>query len=304
MRSAVIFAALAVGTCARVIEKEVYVTEWTTTTITETVTQWPTNTPSAAVLVKQDHTKPTNAALPTLDISKKDPAEVEAASAAAPTTAAAVVEPEPSSATTSSTTSSSTTEAELKPVTTAAPAATSVATSSATSTTAAATGAPNAANSYQKSILHYHNLHRSDHSASGLTWSGDLAGAAHTLASRCEYGHDTSIPSASGDYGQNIAYGYDEDLVGEKIISEMMYTDEAPYFASLYGEANPDQTNFEKWGHFTQIVWKATTQVGCATVSCSDLKNVGGAAPYTVCNYGSPGNYAGEYAENVLKPSA
>jgi len=137
-----------------------------------------------------------------------------------------------------------------------------------------------------------------------LTWSNDLAGAAHTLASRCEYGHDTSIVSASGDYGQNIAYGYDAAEVGEKIISEMMYTDEAPYFANLYGEADPDMTNFEKWGHFTQIVWKATTQVGCATVSCSDLKNVGGASAYTVCNYGSPGNYAGEYAANVLKPSA
>lgn len=308
MRSAVIFAALAVGTCARVIEKEVYVTEWTTTTVTETVTQWPTHTPDTAVLVKEDHTKPTNTARSTVDVSKKTTSEVESAPAAAPTTAAAVVESEPSSAITSSTTSSSitpssTTEAELKPVTTAAPATTSVATSSATSTTAAATAAPSAASSYQESILHYHNLHRSDHSASGLTWSDDLAGAANTLATRCEYGHDTSIVSASGDYGQNIAYGYDADLVGEKVISEMMYTDEAPYFASLYGEADPDMTNFEKWGHFTQIVWKATTQVGCATVSCSDLKNVGGPAPYTVCNYGSPGNYAGEYADNVLKPS-
>ncbi|KAJ5421135.1 hypothetical protein N7465_003654 [Penicillium sp. CMV-2018d] len=299
MRSAVIFAALAVGTYARVIEKEVYVTEWTTTTVTETVTQWPTNTPSTAVLVKQDHTKPTIAALPTVDISKKASAEVESAPAAASTTARAVVEPEPSSATTSSTT-----EAEIKPVTTAAPATTSVATSSATSTTAAATAAPSAANSYQESILHYHNLHRSAHSASGLTWNDDLAGAANTLAQRCSYGHDTSIPSASGDYGQNIAYGYEADLVGEKVISEMMYTDEAPYFASLYGQADPDMTNFDKWGHFTQIVWKATTHVGCATVSCSDLKNVGGAAPYTVCNYGSPGNYAGEYADNVVKPSA
>lgn len=304
MRSAVIFAALAVGTYARVIEKEVYVTEWTTTTVTETVTQWPTNTPSTAVLVKQDHTKPTIAALPTVDISKKVPAEVESASAAASTTARAVVEPEPSSATTSSTTSSSTTEAEIKPVTTAAPATTSIATSSAISTTAAATATPSAANSYQESILHYHNLHRSAHSASGLTWSDDLAAAANTLANRCVYGHDTSIPSASGDYGQNIAYGYDADLVGEKVISEMMYTDEAPYFASLYGQADPDMTNFEKWGHFTQIVWKATTHVGCATVSCSDLKNAGGAAPYTVCNYGSPGNFAGEYADNVVKPSA
>lgn len=311
MRSAVIFAALAVGSCARVIEKEVYVTEWTTTTVTETVTQWPTNTPSTAVLVKQDHTKTTNAALPTVDVAKKAPAEVESApaaasttTAAAPTTAAAVVESEPSSSTTSSTTSSSTTEAELKTVATAAPVTTSVATSSATSTTAAATAATSATSSYQESILHYHNLHRSDHSASGLTWSEDLAGAAKTLASTCSYGHDTSIPSASGDYGQNIAYGYEAALVGEKVISEMMYTDEAPYFASLYGEADPDMTNFEKWGHFTQIVWKATTQVGCATVSCSDLKNVGGAAPYTVCNYGSPGNYAGEYADNVLKPSS
>lgn len=196
MRSAVIFAALAVGTCAKVIEKEVYVTEWTTTTVTKTVTEWPTNTPSTAVSVKQDHAKPTNAALPTVDVAKKAPAKVESApaaastTAAAPTTAAAVVESEPSSSTTFST-SSSTTEAELKTVATAAPVTTSVATSSATSTTAAATAASSATSSYQESILHYHNLHRSDHSASGLTWSEDLAAAANTLASRCEYGHDT-----------------------------------------------------------------------------------------------------------------
>ncbi|KAK4861637.1 hypothetical protein LT330_003672 [Penicillium expansum] len=313
MRSAVIFAALAVGTCARVIEKEVYVTEWTTTTVTETVTQWPTNTPSAAVSVKQDHTKPTTAAaLPTVEVSKKIPAEVESApaavstTAAAPTTAAAVVESaEPSSATTFSTSSSSTTEVEIKAVTTSvAPAVTSVATSSATSTTATATAAATAGSSYQETILYYHNIHRSEHSASGLTWSEDLAGAAQTLAARCTYAHDTSITSASGDYGQNIAYGVEAALVGEQVIGEMMYTDEAPYFANLYGEANPDMSNFEKWGHFTQIVWKATTEVGCATVSCSDLGNVGGPAPFTVCNYGTPGNYAGEYADNVLKPSS
>lgn len=191
MRSAVIFAALAVGTCARVIEKEVYVTEWTTTTVTETVTQWPTNAPSTAVVVKQEHTKPVNAALPTVDISKKN-AAVETAPAAAPTTAAAEVEPVVASSATSSSTSSSATAAEIQAVTSSATSeAPAVATSSATSTTAAATAAPSAANSYQESILHYHNLHRSDHSSSDLTWSEDLAGAAQTLASRCVYGHDT-----------------------------------------------------------------------------------------------------------------
>ncbi|KAJ5227955.1 hypothetical protein N7489_008663 [Penicillium chrysogenum] len=299
MRSAVILAALAVGTCARIIEKEVYVTEWTTTTVTETVTQWPTNAPSTAVLVKQDPTKPANAAVHTADISKKT--TVESVPPAAPTPAPDFEPAEPSSATTWSSTWSSATEAEIQPETSsAAP----VATSSATSTTAAATAAPSAGNSYHESVLHYHNIHRSDHSASALTWSDDLAQAAHTLASRCVYEHDTSIPSASGSYGQNIAYGYDEAQVGEKIISQMMYTDEEPYFASLYGQASPDMSNFSKWGHFTQIVWKGTSHVGCATVSCSDLKNAGGAAPFTVCNYGTPGNYAGEYADNVLKPNS
>ena len=186
MRSAVILAALAVGTCARVIEKEVYVTEWTTVTVTETITQWPTNAPSTAVFVKQDPTKPANAAIHTVDISKKT--TVESVPPAAPTPAPEVESAESSSATTWSSTWSSSTEAAIQPVTSsAAP----VVTSSATSTTAAATAAPSAANSYQESILHYHNIHRSDHSASALTWSDDLTQAAHTLASRCVYEHDT-----------------------------------------------------------------------------------------------------------------
>ncbi|KAJ5950370.1 uncharacterized protein N7479_008783 [Penicillium vulpinum] len=320
MRSAVIFAALAVGTCAKVIQKEVYVTEWTTTTVTETVTQWPTAAANTAVVVKQDHVNhhTKQAAHPTVDLSNKAPVavETEAAAAAASTTAAAEVEDvKPTSTTSSSTTEAatiqavttraSTTEAEVEPVTTsAAPSTTSVATTEAASTTAAATAAPSAGTSYQESILHYHNIHRRDHSSPDLTWAADLEQAANTLASRCEYGHDTSIEASSGSYGQNIAYGYDSADVGEKIISEMMYTREAPYFDGLYGQANPDMTNFASWGHFTQIVWKGTTTVGCATVSCPELKNVGSAAPYTVCNYGPPGNFGGAYAENVLTKSS
>ncbi|KAJ5154897.1 Allergen V5/Tpx-1-related protein [Penicillium coprophilum] len=299
MRSAVILAALAVGTCAKVIEKEVFVTDWTTVTVTTTVTQWPTS--SATVVAKQDHTKPAEAAHPTFDVSRKA-AEVDAAPAAASTTAE--VKEAASSTTssaTSSATSSSTLEARIQPVTTSA---TTAATTSASSSTAAATAAPSAGSSYQESILHYHNIHRSAHSVDALTWSTDLEEAANTVASSCSYGHDTSVKSASGAYGQNIAYGYDKPDVGEKIISDMMYTQEAPNFEGLYGQASPDMSNFASWGHFSQIVWKGTTQVGCATVSCPDLKNVGGPAPYTVCNYGSPGNVDGAYAENVLKPSA
>lgn len=74
----------------------------------------------------------------------------------------------------------------------------------------------------------------------------------------------------------------------------MFYNGEVSWFDGLYGAANPDMTNFEHWGHFSQIVWKASTHVGCATQYCSGgLANVGSdVSPYfTVCNYKGPGTY-------------
>ena len=77
------------------------------------------------------------------------------------------------------------------------------------------------------------------------------------------------------------------------MITNLMYNDEFEYFDGLYGQANPSMAQFESWGHFTQILWKDTTHVGCATVDCNGLRNVDdspdSAIPYTVCNYSPPG---------------
>lgn len=71
------------------------------------------------------------------------------------------------------------------------------------------------------------------------------------------------------------------------MITNMMYNDEMMYYQNLYGQANPDMTNFEHWGHFSQIVWLDTASVGCATVTCQSLAESGSsmALPFTVCNY-------------------
>lgn len=88
------------------------------------------------------------------------------------------------------------------------------------------------------------------------------------------------------------------------LITNLMYNDEMGYYSGLYGQANPSMSNFARWGHFSQIVWKDTQKVGCATVTCNSLANVysSGPMPFTVCNYSPAGNYAGEYGKNVLPP--
>jgi Cysteine-rich secretory protein family len=71
-----------------------------------------------------------------------------------------------------------------------------------------------------------------------------------------------------------------------------MYNDECMNYASYYDLPNPPMDNFDAIGHFTQIVWKDTTTVGCWTQLCSTLGNSGSSDPlsFTVCNFGPPGN--------------
>ena len=155
---------------------------------------------------------------------------------------------------------------------------------------------------YAEIITRQHNVHRANHSAPEIQWSDDLAATANTIASSCVYAHNTA--TNGGGYGQNIAAGTPPDQVSA-VITNLFYNGEVNWYDSLYGEAQPDMTNFEHWGHFSQIVWKDTSHVGCATKHCpGGLGNVGSdVAPYfTVCNYKSPGNFADEYGKNIGRP--
>jgi hypothetical protein len=49
-------------------------------------------------------------------------------------------------------------------------------------------------------------------------------------------------------------------------------------------------------GHFTQLVWAATTRIGCGVAHCSN-------ADVWVCNYDPPGNVSNQFADNVSPAS-
>ncbi|KAJ5538706.1 PR-1-like protein [Penicillium frequentans] len=174
-------------------------------------------------------------------------------------------------------------------------AASSKTVSSSTSTSATSSSIPTfpSSGTYEEKALYSHNIHRLNHTVPNMSWNQTLADAATSWADQCDFAHNTTM--LAGGYGQNLAASSPTASISVHI-SDYWYNGEMPLYAGLYGEAEPSGTGF---GHFTQVVWKDSTSVGCGTVDCTS-SSLG--MWYTVCNYWPAGNWVGEYDSNVLKP--
>ena len=83
-------------------------------------------------------------------------------------------------------------------------------------------------------------------------------------------------------------------FVSSYIPSSFISWQRSPYHYDLitadYDPANPQPSRF------TQVVWKGTTEIGCAKASCDNIFDPSfGTATYYVCEYSSPGNVIGEF---------
>jgi hypothetical protein len=136
--------------------------------------------------------------------------------------------------------------------------------------------------------LQTHNTYRHLHDVSPVTWSDTVAASAQAYADTCPSGH-----SGSG-YGENIAWA--SYMMDESSVVKMWYDEE-----SLYDYNNPGFSS--DTGHFTQVVWKETTEIGCgfATGCGKDGRSL---ANVWVCQYNPPGNYQNRFAENVFPPDS
>ncbi|KAL6785793.1 hypothetical protein ACKKBG_A00160 [Auxenochlorella protothecoides x Auxenochlorella symbiontica] len=142
-------------------------------------------------------------------------------------------------------------------------------------------------------LLSLVNAARAAHGAPALTWSDTIAAAAAAVASTCSGNHGGS------GYGQNIlaAWGPITDG-GCSMAMQYWYNNEA----GSYDYANPGfQANS---GHFSQIVWLSTTQMGCAVAQCPGSSWYAGPTAgnwhFIVCDFDPSGNVDGEFAANVL----
>ncbi|KAK7463764.1 hypothetical protein VKT23_005701 [Stygiomarasmius scandens] len=140
-------------------------------------------------------------------------------------------------------------------------------------------------NSDIQAYLSAHNSVRAQHGAAPLTWSDEAAAKAQQWANNCVFEHSGG---KLGAFGENLAAGTGDSYgIAEAIKS---WTDEV----SSYNPGNPSPS------HFTQVVWKATTQVGCAVQSCDGIFDASfGKAKFFVCEYTPQGNVIGQFDENV-----
>lgn len=107
-----------------------------------------------------------------------------------------------------------------------------------------------------------------------------------------------------GSMGQNLAsWGSTTDIEDEAnksaagAITNQWYNEEMGSFDGVYGSANPPSNlALGAFGHFTQVVWKDTQKVGCATVKCAPGTVLGMQSWYTVCNYSPPGPCPEQYS--------
>lgn len=186
----------------------------------------------------------------------------------------------------SETTTASSSTAEDVSTTSEAPSSTTEATSS--TEAPAATATPDSSvyddtdPNFQATILDYHNQVRSIHQAGDLVWNDTLASFASDFlgSSQCVFDH------SGGPYGENLSIGY------PSILAAMQgWYDENSKYDYQAGEFSGET------GHFTQMVWKDTRQIGCATIGC-DTSGI-----FLACEYAdNRGNIIGAFLENVLAP--
>lgn len=117
-----------------------------------------------------------------------------------------------------------------------------------------------------------------------LEWSPELARFAQKWADKlkrggCDLQHRPRSGPDAQRYGENIF-----SATGQ-VADPAMVVD--TWAAEVEGYDAKKNRCKGVCGHYTQIVWRATTRVGCGMATCGDTE-------VWVCNYDPPGNYLGQ----------
>jgi len=135
--------------------------------------------------------------------------------------------------------------------------------------------------------LQVHNDERAALGIAGLTWSDDLAASALDWAKSLARKNTLKHSNNRDHIGENIARTRSKSNSLEVLLQ--MWTDEQIYYVDEPYPRCSSSGNKGDVGHYTQMIWQDTTEVGCGIAS-------GFGRDYLVCQYNPSGNRMGQYA--------
>ncbi|CAN6688023.1 unnamed protein product [Malus baccata var. baccata] len=131
-----------------------------------------------------------------------------------------------------------------------------------------------------------HNKARAEVGVGPIKWNETVAAYAQKYADSkietCEMVH------SQGPYGENLAEGWGSEMTGGQAVK--FWVTEKPD----YDYDSNSCTAGKVCGHYTQVVWRNSTRVGCARAKCKN------GMIFVICSYDPPGNWIGERPYKIV----
>ncbi len=133
----------------------------------------------------------------------------------------------------------------------------------------------------KQDFIDTHNKWRSEVGVPPLVWSNNLENYASEWAIKngkknCKMEHRTDT-----NYGENLFWSSGFPFNPVEVVNSWG-SEKDEYHDEVVGQSNAVV------GHYTQIIWRTTTEVGCAAFQCDEQFLV-------VCNYNPAGNWVGQH---------
>ena len=141
---------------------------------------------------------------------------------------------------------------------------------------------------FNQRLLAAHNTERAALGVTALAWNDQLAMEARAwakeLAATGRFEHSPDAPGKEPE-GENLWAGTPRAFSPEAMV-HLWAAEKRDYRPGVFPN-NSRSGDIENVGHYTQVIWRSTRQVGCATA-------VGKDEDVLVCRYSQAGNVYGE----------
>lgn len=152
--------------------------------------------------------------------------------------------------------------------------------------------AQNPESGFLAGITAEHNRWRARVNSAPLQWNATLAASSTAYAQDCVWQHDGNrSPDAGFGYvGENLYMSGGQPSANTVLNAVAAWADER--YDYDYGDTIVNAGPVV--GHYTQIVWDSTTNVGCGYAYCNNIQGLNRSGTIVVCRYGPGGNYLGQ----------